>query len=67
MSVTNIINNEKLTLVQGVGGLSLCEESWVKQNRRNSHRKEISDKEIITTKNESNGTECSRTELWHLP
>lgn len=34
MSVTNIIHNEELTLVQGVGGLFLCEESWVMQNRR---------------------------------
>lgn len=67
MSVTNIINNEELTLVQGIGGLFLCEESWVTQNRRNTHRKEISDKDMITTKDESNGTECSQTELWDLP
>lgn len=67
MSVINIINNEELTLIQGVGGLFLCEESWVTQNRRNTHRKEISDKEMITMKNESNGTECTRTELWYLP
>ncbi len=66
MSVTNIINNEELTLIQGVGGLFLCEESWVTQNRRNTHHKEISDKEMITMKNESNGTECSQTELWDL-
>ncbi len=66
MSVTNIINNEELTLIQGVGGLFLCEESWVTQNRRNAHRQEISDKEMITMKNESNGTECSQTELWDL-
>lgn len=57
MSVTNIINNEELTLVQRVGGLSLCEESWITQNRRNTYRKDISDKEMITTKDENNGTE----------
>jgi hypothetical protein len=67
MSVTNIINNEELTLVQGVGGLFLCEESWITQNRRNTYRKEISDKDMITTKDESNGIECSQTELWDLP
>lgn len=67
MSVTNIINNEELTLVQGVGGLFLCEESWVAQNRRNAHRKEISDKDMITTIDKSDGTECSQTELWDLP
>lgn len=42
MSVTNIINNEELTLVQRVGGLFLCEESWITQNRRNTYRKDIS-------------------------
>lgn len=67
MSVTNIINNEELTLVQGIGGLFLCEESWITQNRRNAYRKEVSDKEMITTKNENSGTECSQTELWDLP
>lgn len=64
MSVTNIINNEELTLVQGVGGLFLCEESWATQNRRNARRREVSEKEIIATKNNSNST---RTELWDLP
>lgn len=67
MSVTNIINNEELTLVQGVGGLFLCEESWATQNRRNARRREVSEKEIIATKNNSNSTKCSRTELWDLP
>lgn len=66
MSVTNIINNEELTLVQGIGGLFLCEESWITQNRRNTYRKEVSDKEMITTKNENSDTECSQTELWDL-
>lgn len=28
MSVTNIINNEELTLVQRVGGLFLTESRW---------------------------------------
>lgn len=45
MSVINIINNEEITLVQGVGGLFLCEESWIMQSRRNQ---EILDKEIAT-------------------
>ena len=35
MSIINIICNEEITLVQGVGGLFLCEESWVTQNPRN--------------------------------
>lgn len=56
MSVTNIINNEELTLVQGVGGLFLCEESWVMQNRRTSNHKKVSNKEVIITKNESINT-----------
>lgn len=67
MSVTNIINNEELTLVQGVGGLFLCEESWIAQNRRSTHRKDVSEKEMVITKNGNNGTECAQTELWTLP
>ena len=67
MSVTNIINNEELTPVQRVGGVFLCEESWITQNRRNTYRKDISDKEMITMKDENNGTGCTQTELWHLP
>ena len=45
MSITDIISNENVTLVQGVNGICLCEESWVtsrqklasqKKNRPNS-------------------------------
>ncbi len=28
MSITNIISNDEVTLVQGVNGVFLCEESW---------------------------------------
>lgn len=28
MSITKIINDENITLVQGVDGICLCEESW---------------------------------------
>ncbi len=67
MSVINIINNEGITLIQGVGGLFLCEESWIKQGRESPLCKRILDKEAIITKNESDDTECLRTELWDLP
>lgn len=63
MSVTNIINNEELTLVQGVCGLFLCEESCVMQNQKNAHYIEISDKKMTTKKNESNSTKYSLTKL----
>lgn len=63
MSVTNIINNEELTLVQGVGGLFLCEESCVMQNQKNAHYIVISDKKMTTKKNESNSTKYSLTKL----
>ena len=36
MSITNIICNGEITLVQGVNGLFLCEESWVTQSRKAS-------------------------------
>lgn len=61
MSITNIINNEKITLIQGVDGLFLCEESWVTQGRRNTRYKKILDKETIIAKNESNDTKCPQT------
>jgi hypothetical protein len=61
MSVTNIINNEELTLVQGVGGLFLCEESWVTRNWENTSHRKILDKEAIITKNERIDTEHSQT------
>lgn len=67
MSVTNIINNEELTLIQGVGGLFLCEESWITQHRRSNHRKNISDKEEIIMKNANINTEHAQTELSDLP
>lgn len=66
MSVTNIINNEGLTLVHGVGGIFFFEESWIKQNGRKTYCKDTSGKEMVTTKNDNNGTECSQTELWDL-
>lgn len=67
MSVINIIHNEEITLVQGVGGLFFCEESWIGQNRENTCRKKILDKESGTMKNKSDDTECPRTALWDLP
>ena len=36
MSITNIICNGEITLVQGVNGLFLCEESWVTQSRKSA-------------------------------
>ncbi|WP_373749207.1 hypothetical protein [Bacteroides heparinolyticus] len=64
MSVINIISNEEITLVQGVGGLFLCEESWIAQSVGNARLKKVLDKKSVITKNEgNNSTECSRTEL----
>ena len=40
MSITNIICNGEITLVQGVNGLFLCEESWVTQSRKSALRSE---------------------------
>lgn len=30
MSVTNFINEENITIVQGINGIRLCEESWMR-------------------------------------
>lgn len=36
MSVTNFINEENVTIVQGIDGIRLCEESWMHlSNERN--------------------------------
>lgn len=45
MSITNIISNKEVTLVQGVNGLFIHEESWVAQSRKTALSKEASDKE----------------------
>ena len=42
MSITNIICNGEITLVQGVNGLFLCEESWVTQSRKSALPREAS-------------------------
>lgn len=33
MSITNIINNKNVTMIQGINGIRFCEESWAKQRR----------------------------------
>ena len=35
MSVTNIIDDERVTIVQGVNGILLCQKSWMADK---SHR-----------------------------
>ncbi|MFV0587829.1 hypothetical protein [Bacteroides reticulotermitis] len=51
MSITDIISNENVTLVQGVNGICLCEESWVTSRQKLASQK----------KNRSNGpTEAER-------
>ena len=49
MSITNIICNGEITLVQGVNGLFLCEESWVTQSRKSALPREALNKETIRT------------------
>lgn len=63
MSVTNIISNVEITLVQGVNGLFFCEESWIAKSRRNTCCKELLDKGSIIAKNENIDTECLQTDL----
>lgn len=67
MCIINIIDNEEVTLVQGVGGLFLCEESWVKKNNQNTHHEKITGKGVITTNNDSDNTELSQTKLEDFP
>lgn len=32
MSYTNSINDETIIIMQGIGGIRLCEEAWMKGN-----------------------------------
>ena len=66
MSITNIISNDEVTLVQGVNGLFFCEESWVTQSRKASLLKEALNKETIRTKNERTDIERPQTDLSDL-
>lgn len=34
MSITNFINSEASTIVQGVNGIRLCRESWMTEKTR---------------------------------
>lgn len=34
MSVANFIDEENITLVQGIDGICLCEESWMKPSEK---------------------------------
>lgn len=63
MSITNIISNGEITLVQGVNGLFLCEESWVTQSRKSALPKEDLNKETIRTKKECTDIERPETDL----
>ena len=67
MSVTNIISNGEITLVQGVGGFFFCEESWTAQGHKNSFCKNIVNEKTITTEDESIDTDYKTTELSDLP
>ncbi|SUB88807.1 Uncharacterised protein [Porphyromonas macacae] len=33
MSVTNLIDDERVTIVQGVNGICLCRESWMMEKK----------------------------------
>lgn len=54
MSILNFISDEDVTLVQGVNGLFLCEESWILQRRKTILEKEDLNEEVVDTKNRSN-------------
>ena len=66
MSITNIICNGEITLVQGVNGLFLCEESWVTQSRKSALPREALNKETIRIKKEGIDIERPETEFQDL-
>lgn len=36
MSYTNFINYDTVTIIQGVGGIRLCEEAWMEKKEMNT-------------------------------
>ncbi len=62
MSITNIISNGEITLVQGVNGLFLCEESWA-QSRKSALPQKALNKEIIRIKKERTDIERPEADL----
>ncbi len=63
MSITNIISNGEITLVQGVNGLFLCEESWVTQSRKSALPPKALNKEIIRIEKERTDIERPEADL----
>ncbi len=63
MSITNIISNGEITLVQGVNGLFFCEESWVTQSRKSALPPKALNKEIIRIKKERPDIERPEADL----
>ena len=61
MSITNIISNDEVTLVQGVDGLFFCEESWITPSRAASRSEEAFPEEVIEIKNEGISMEQLQT------
>lgn len=61
MSITNIISNDEVTLVQGVDGIFFCEESWITQSRAASRSEEAFPEEVIEIKNEGISMEQLQT------
>lgn len=66
MSITNIINDDEVTLVQGVNGLFLCEESWITESRKTLLSQEDLNEKIVRMKNERTDMERPLTDLLDL-
>ena len=66
MSILNFISDEDVTLVQGVNGLFLCEESWILQRRKTILEKEYLNEEVVDTKNRSNNVNLQYMDLLDL-
>lgn len=41
MSITNIIINDRYTIMQGVNGISLCQETWMVRDKQKTDKKQI--------------------------
>lgn len=41
MSITNLVDDEKITMIQGVNGIRLCEEVWMKKGLKDCVDKDM--------------------------
>ncbi len=53
MSVTNFITDERVTILQGVNGIQLCQESWMTEKMRSPEEQNTQKATLIVGETQS--------------